>query len=108
MLRPRTFEEYVGQKKVVDNLKIFVEAAQRRGEALDHVLLSGPPGIGKTTLAHLISGKLGVGLRSSLFHDGCAKSIAERFGPCGGLTHGHPELLSDAEKADMIVFLRSL
>lgn len=51
---------------------------------------------------------LGVGLRSALFHDGCAKTIAERFGPCGGSAHGKPELLTAAEKADMIVFLRSL
>ncbi|HZS39933.1 MAG TPA: Holliday junction branch migration DNA helicase RuvB [Polyangia bacterium] len=63
-LRPRTFEEYIGQRKVVDNLKVFVAAAARRGEALDHVLFSGPPGIGKTTLAHLIAGELGVGLRA--------------------------------------------
>jgi Holliday junction DNA helicase RuvB len=63
-LRPRTFDEYVGQKKVVDNLKVFVTAAARRGERLDHVLFSGPPGIGKTTLAHLIAGALGVQLRS--------------------------------------------
>jgi Holliday junction DNA helicase RuvB len=63
-LRPRTFDEYVGQRKVVDNLKVFVAAAKRRGEALDHVLFSGPPGIGKTTLAHLIAGELGVGLRA--------------------------------------------
>jgi hypothetical protein len=51
---------------------------------------------------------LGVGLRTALFHDGCAKTIADRFGPCGGTAHGKPELLSAAEKADMIVFLRSL
>jgi hypothetical protein len=51
---------------------------------------------------------LGVGLRTSLFHDGCAKTIVERFGPCGGSAHGKPELLSAAEQADMIVFLRSL
>ena len=63
-LRPRTFDEYVGQRKVVDNLKVFVAAARLRGEALDHVLFCGPPGLGKTTLAHLIAQALGVTLRS--------------------------------------------
>jgi len=61
-LRPRTFEEYVGQGAVVEKLKVYVKAAHRRGDALDHCLFSGPPGLGKTSLAHIIAAELGVGL----------------------------------------------
>jgi len=63
VLRPKTFSDFAGQEKILENLKVFVEAAVNRGEALDHVLLHGPPGLGKTTLAHIISQELGVGFR---------------------------------------------
>lgn len=62
-LRPQSLDEYIGQKKVTDNLKIFIEAAKLRGEPLDHVLFYGPPGLGKTTLASIIAKELGVDIR---------------------------------------------
>ncbi len=61
-LRPGHFDHFTGQPSVVENLKIFVEAAKQRGDALDHVLLHGPPGLGKTTLSHIISNELGVNI----------------------------------------------
>ncbi len=62
-LRPKTLREYIGQEKAKENLSIFIAAAQKRGEALDHVLLHGPPGLGKTTLAGIIAAEMGVNIR---------------------------------------------
>ena len=64
-LRPLTFADFNGQAKVTDNLRVFVTAARMRGEALDHVLLHGPPGLGKTTLSNIIANELGVGIKIS-------------------------------------------
>ncbi len=62
-LRPLTFDDFAGQGKVLENLKVFVQAAKLRGEALDHTLFHGPPGLGKTTLAHILANELGVGIK---------------------------------------------
>ena len=78
-LRPRSFAAYVGQKRIKENLRVFVRAAQLRGEALDHILLCGPPGLGKTTLAHIIAAELGVALH------GTSGPSLERKGDLAGL-----------------------
>lgn len=64
-LRPKYFSDFTGQKKIVENLEVFISAAKMRAEALDHVLLTGPPGLGKTTLSHIISNEMGKSIKTS-------------------------------------------
>jgi Holliday junction DNA helicase RuvB len=64
-LRPQTLDDFIGQDKIKENLKVFVEAALRRGESLDHVLFLGPPGLGKTTLAYILANELGVNIKTT-------------------------------------------
>src|SRR5215210_458409 len=64
-LRPSRLAEYIGQKKATENLRVFISAARKRREALDHVLLTGPPGLGKTTLSNIIANEMGTEIRST-------------------------------------------
>jgi Holliday junction DNA helicase RuvB len=84
-LRPTRLDEYVGQRKHVDNLRVFIEAARRRGEPLDHVLFCGPPGLGKTTLAHIIASEMGVSIHCSsgpaIEHKGGLAALLTKVGP---------------------------
>ncbi len=84
-LRPRDLTEYVGQARVVDNLRVYIRAAKQRGEAMDHVLLSGPPGLGKTSLAHIIAEELGVEIRPT------SGPVIERGGDLAALLNGLQE-----------------
>ena len=81
-LRPKSFDDYVGQKALVENLKVFARAARMRGEPLDHVLLSGPPGLGKTTLAHIIAAEMG-----AVLHQTSGPAIEKKGDLAGLVTH---------------------
>src|SRR5687768_8782550 len=88
-LRPKLLDDYVGQVKVREQLEIFIGAARKRGEALDHVLLFGPPGLGKTTLSHIIAAEMGVTLRQT------SGPVLERPGDLAAL-------LTNLEKNDVL------
>jgi Holliday junction DNA helicase RuvB len=85
LFRPLSFDEYVGQKKHVDNLRVFVEAARRRQEALDHMLICGPPGLGKTTLAYILAREMGVTLHATsgpaIEHKGALAGLLTKLEP---------------------------
>jgi len=78
-LRPNEMDEFIGQKEVVDSLKLYIEAANNRNEALDHVLLFGPPGLGKTTLSNIIAKELGVSVKQT------SGPVLDRAGDLAGL-----------------------
>src|SRR3990167_11192260 len=89
VLRPLSFDDFTGQVHVLENLKVFVKAAEQRGEALDHVLLHGPPGLGKTTLAQIIANELKVGFRVT------SGPVLEKPGDLAGL-------LTNLEQGDVL------
>ena len=79
ILRPKTFGDFFGQEQIISNVKVFVKAAKQRSEPLDHVILHGPPGLGKTTLSHIISNELSTNLKVT------SGPVLEKAGDLAGL-----------------------
>jgi holliday junction DNA helicase RuvB len=88
-LRPKLLDEFKGQRKIVENLQVFIEAAKQRGEALDHVLLHGPPGLGKTTLSHIVAAELGASMKMT------SGPVMEKAGDLAGI-------LTNLEEGDVL------
>lgn len=88
-IRPSQLQEFIGQRKIISNLEVFIKASRKRGEALDHVILSGPPGLGKTTLAHIIAQEMGVQIKPT------TGPVLEKAGDLAGM-------LTNLEKGDVL------